>query len=47
MTTLDLAQAKIWTHRPAPRKEIVVGLAAFLESQEFGTLPARLAAYLA
>jgi len=40
------AQAEIWTHRPAPRAAIAAGLAAFTASQDFGPLPARLAAEL-
>ena len=37
------AQCEIWTHRPAPRGAIAVGIKAFLESQAFGPLPARIA----
>ena len=33
------AQCEIWTHRPAPRREIAVGLAAFLQQKAFGELP--------
>ena len=35
------AQCEIWTRRPAPRGAIAVGIKAFLESQDFGPLPAR------
>ena len=41
------AQCELWTARPAPRPEIVRGLAAFLESKDFGPLPKRLADILA
>ena len=41
------AQAKIWTHRDAPRTAIAKGLAAFTDSQDFGALPARLQAEIA
>ena len=37
------AQCEIWTHRPAPRGAIAVGIKAFLEAQSFGPLPARIA----
>jgi len=37
------AQCEIWTHRAAPRREIAVGLAAFLAAKEFGPLPKLLA----
>ena len=33
------AQCEIWTHRPAPRREIAAGLAAFLQQKDFGELP--------
>ena len=37
------AQCELWTHRAAPRAEIVQGLSIFLASQDFGPLPPRLA----
>lgn len=40
------AQCEIWTRRPAPRGAIAVGIKAFLESQDFGPLPARIASEL-
>ena len=40
------AQARIWTHRTAPRGAIVKGLQTFTDSQEFGPLPKRLVAEL-
>lgn len=33
------AQSEIWTSRPADRKEIAKGIAAFLDAQQFGPLP--------
>ena len=37
------AQSEIWTHRPAPRGAIAVGISKFLEEKEFGPLPRRIA----
>ena len=37
------AQSEIWTHRPAPRGAIAVGISKFLEEKEFGPLPTRIA----
>jgi len=36
------AQCEIWTHRPAPRREIAQGLVEFLKRNDFGDIPARI-----
>ena len=41
------AQCAIWTHRPAPRREIADGLVAFLQRNDFGATPKLLQAELA
>ena len=41
------AQCAIWTHRPAPRREIAEGLVAFLQRNDFGETPKLLQAELA
>ena len=42
LPTQGCAQCELWTRRAAPRAEIATSLARFLETTDFGTLPARL-----